>query len=176
MRGAKSYWEIDAYYDNEIRAAFYLRQRGDTVWLAMDAWQANWNAEQAAQRLPAVQQHIQQLRAENPDQMAPPPPSLAENVLLRFNAQAGEQWTCFSTSHGGLSFYQVQLEKIIPQRKSEALYVFAVQQSNPASHMPQLMKLVVSKNQGVRGMLWLDYACWEPRACTDLLVRYGRWK
>ncbi|KUG08247.1 hypothetical protein [Solirubrum puertoriconensis] len=176
QRNGKRYWHLDLYYDNKATERFTLRQRGDTVYAAVDTHMTEWNAEAAVSRLHAFQRAVRQLHEQDPRRMPPPPPSVEENVLFRFDARVGEEWGCFTEAQSSIQYYRISLEQIVDQEQAEPLYVFALRYSMSASHLPTLQKLVVSKTKGIRGMLWYDYACWEPYDCEDLLVRYGKWE
>ena len=175
-RNGKTYWEIDLYYDREIRAAYTLRQQGDTIWVAINPEAADWVPDTDTARTRSLTRSIEQLHQVYPEWFGKAPKSFEEDVFFRFNARIGDTWSCLTRVRGGFNSCWVTLDTILTRRRAEPLYVFSLSNSSTVSHMPQLMKLVVSKTKGIRGMQWYDYACWEPYDCEDLLVRYGTWE
>ncbi|GAB3830876.1 hypothetical protein [Hymenobacter jeollabukensis] len=175
-RNGKTYWEIDLYYDRQIYEAFRLRQQGDTVWLAINPELTEWAPDADSAQSRRLRRSVQRLHQEYTHLFPEPPQSFEENVFLRFNAKVGEEWACLTRIKGSVNVCWVTLDAILNSQQLDPLYVFSVRNSSNASHTPQLMKLVVSKTRGIRGMLWYDYACWEPYHCEDLLVRYGNWE
>lgn len=180
LRNNKAYTQLNFTYDGNTQEQLTLRQQGDTIWLALDTQVVQWDTTANAQKLARIQEQIRQLREAYSNNSAgwfsEVPTSIEENIFLRFNAAVGARWLCYRHVQGHFEFYWVQLEKIISRKKKEPLYLFSVLFSGGGSHMSKLRKLAVSRQHGIEGTVWYDYACWEPYDCSDLMIGYGSWK
>ncbi|WP_073280649.1 hypothetical protein [Hymenobacter psychrotolerans] len=171
-RNGKSYSQLAVSYGKNSSVLFTLRQRADTVWLAMNTHLVDWDAAAEARRLPAVQAHVRQLQASYPAFFAAIPAGFEEEPFLRFNAQIGEKWVCYQQTRQQYAFYRVELEDIIIKGQAEPQYLFSVNYSGHVSHMPSLLKIKISKARGVQGMVWYDYRCSKQGGCDDITVDY----